>query len=100
MPAMGIPHFNQLYPPFDKPEARWALLSVVDQAEAMTAVGGADLRNWMDGIGLFSHRTPLANDAGIEILRGFADSPLEGSGFEPPVPHAPDAFDASSCSAC
>ena len=63
------------------PEARWALLSVVDQAEAMTAVGGADLRNWMDGIGLFSHRTPLANDAGIEILRGFADSPLEGSGF-------------------
>ena len=28
------------------------------------------------------------------------DSPLEGSGFEPPVPHAPDAFDASSWSAC
>jgi hypothetical protein len=29
MPAMGILRFNQLYPPFDKPEARRALLSVV-----------------------------------------------------------------------
>jgi peptide/nickel transport system substrate-binding protein len=69
MPAMGILRFNQLYPPFDKPEARRALLKVVDQAEAMTAVAGADPANWLDGIGLFSHGTPLANDAGIEILR-------------------------------
>ena len=69
MPAMGILRFNQLYSPFDKPEARRALLKVVDQAEAMTAVAGADPANWLDGIGLFSHGTPLANDAGIEILR-------------------------------
>ena len=69
MPAMGILRFNQLYPPFDKPEACQALLKVVDQAEAMTAVAGADPANWLDGIGLFSHGTPLANDAGIEILR-------------------------------
>ena len=69
MPAMGILRFNQLYPPFDKPEARRALLSVVDQAEAMTAIAGADPANWLDGVGLFSHGTPLANDAGIDILR-------------------------------
>jgi ABC-type oligopeptide transport system substrate-binding subunit len=37
MPAMGILRFNQLYPPFDKPEARRALLKVIDQAETMTA---------------------------------------------------------------
>jgi peptide/nickel transport system substrate-binding protein len=73
MPAMGILRFNQLYPPFDKPEARRALLSVVDQAEAMTAVAGADPANWLDGIGLFSHGTPLANDAGIDILRRARD---------------------------
>src|SRR5207248_5019999 len=69
MPAMGILRFNQLYPPFDKPEARRALLSVIDQAEAMTAVAGVDPANWLGGIGLFSHGIPLANDAGVEILK-------------------------------
>jgi len=69
MPAMGIMRFNQLYPPFDKPEARRALLAVVDQAEAMTAVAGEDKANRLDGVGLFSSGTPFANDAGIEILR-------------------------------
>jgi peptide/nickel transport system substrate-binding protein len=68
MPAMGILRFNQLYPPFDKPEARRALLSVVDQAEAMTAVAGTDPANWLAGIRLFSNGTPLANDAGIDAL--------------------------------
>src|SRR5436190_3926 len=69
MPAMGILRFNQLYPPFDKPEARRALLNVIDQAEAMTAVAGADPKNWLDGVGLFSSGTPLANDAGIDVLQ-------------------------------
>src|SRR5262249_30789537 len=73
MPAMGILRFNQLYRPFDKPEARRALLSVVDQAEAMTAIAGADPANRLDGIGLFSHGTPLANDAGIDILQRARD---------------------------
>jgi peptide/nickel transport system substrate-binding protein len=69
MPAMGILRFNHLYPPFDKPEARRALLAVVDQGEAMTAVAGTDRVNWLDGVGLFSSDTPLANDTGIDILR-------------------------------
>src|SRR5436190_23671402 len=69
MPAMGILRFNQLYGPFDKPEARRALLGVVDQGEAMTVVAGADPANWLDNTGLFSSGTPLANDAGIDILR-------------------------------
>jgi peptide/nickel transport system substrate-binding protein len=96
MPAMGILRFNQLYPPFDKPEARRALLSVVDQAEAMTAVAGADPANWLDGIGLFSHGTPLANDAGIDVLRRARDPAAAkkklaeaGYGGEPIVVIAP-----------
>jgi peptide/nickel transport system substrate-binding protein len=96
MPAMGILRFNQLYPPFDKPEARRALLSVVDQAEAMTAVAGADPANRLDGIGLFSHDTPLANDAGIELLRRARDPAaakkklaVAGYGGEPIVVIAP-----------
>jgi peptide/nickel transport system substrate-binding protein len=96
MPAMGILRFNQLYPPFDKPEVRRALLGVVDQAEAMTAVAGADPANWVDGIGLFSHGTPLANDAGIDILRRARDPSTAkkklaeaGYGGEPIVVIAP-----------
>jgi hypothetical protein len=96
MPAMAILRFNQLYPPFDKPEARRALLSVVDQTEAMTAIAGADPANWLDGIGLFSHGTPLANDAGIDILRRPRDSSAAkrqlaeaGYGGEPIVVIAP-----------
>ena len=69
MPAMAILRFNHLYPPFDKPEARRALLSVVDRAETMIAVAGTDRANWLDGSGIFSTDTPLANDAGIDILR-------------------------------
>src|SRR3954447_19750882 len=39
----------------------------------MTAVAGADPAAWLDGIGLFSHGTPLANDSGIDILRRTRD---------------------------
>jgi peptide/nickel transport system substrate-binding protein len=69
MPAMGILRFNQLYPPFDNPAMRRALLSAVDQAEAMTAVAGEDPANRFDGVGIFATGTPLANDAGIEVLK-------------------------------
>ena len=81
MPAMGIMRFNQLYPPFDKAVARRAMLNVIDQAEAMTAVAGADPANRLDGIGLFSHGTPLANDAGIEVLRRPRDPAAANKGL-------------------
>ena len=71
--AMGILRFNHLHPPFDNPAVRRALLGAVDQAEAMTAVAGADRTLWHDGIGLFPAGTPFANDAGIEVLRGPRD---------------------------
>jgi len=71
--AMGILRFNHLHPPFNNVEVRRALLGAVDQAEAMTVVGGADRAFWHDGIGLFPSGTPFANDAGIEVLRGPRD---------------------------
>jgi len=70
---MGILRFNHLHPPFDNVAVRRALLGAVDQAEAMTAVAGTDHALWHDGIGLVSAGTPLANDAGIEVLRGPRD---------------------------
>src|SRR3984893_11165139 len=45
----------------------------VVQAEATAGVAGADRGFCHDGIGLFGEGTPLANDAGIEVLRGPRD---------------------------
>jgi peptide/nickel transport system substrate-binding protein len=69
MPAMGILRFNQLYPPFDNPAMRRALLAAIDQDEAMIAIAGEDPADRYDGVGIFATGTPLANDAGIEVMR-------------------------------
>jgi peptide/nickel transport system substrate-binding protein len=69
MPAMGILRFNQLYPPFDNPAARRALLSAIDQNEAMIPLAGEDPADRYDGVGIFATGTPLANDAGIEVMK-------------------------------
>src|SRR5216683_6892408 len=71
--VIGILRFNHLHPPFDNVAVRQALLGAIDQAEAMTAIAGTDRTFWHDGIGLFAAGTPLANDAGIEVLRGPRD---------------------------
>ena len=67
--ANGIMTFNQLYPPFDNPAIRRALLGAVDQAEAMSAIAGSDRSNWRDDVGLFGTGSPFASDVGIEVLR-------------------------------
>ncbi len=66
--GIGILRFNSLYPPFDNPAIRRALLGAVDQAEFMTAVAGDDRTLWKDRVGVFSPGTPMANEAGIEVL--------------------------------
>jgi peptide/nickel transport system substrate-binding protein len=71
--SMSLLRFNHLHPPFDNVAVRRALLGAVDQAEAMTAVAGTDRAFWHDGVGLFAVGTPLANDAGIEVLRAPRD---------------------------
>lgn len=67
--AIGAMRFNHLHSPFDKPAVRRALLGAIDQAEAMTVAAGTDEGAWNDGIGLFATGTPLATDAGTEVMK-------------------------------
>ncbi len=65
--------FNQLFPPFDNPAIRRALLGAVNQADYMTAVAGTDTSLWKDKVGFFPPGSPLENSAGMEALLGPRD---------------------------
>ena len=71
--SIAAMRFNHLYPPFNNPAIRRALLGAVDQADVMSAVAGTDRTYWHDRIGLFDPSSPLANEAGIEALSGPRD---------------------------
>ena len=71
--GIGILRFNALFPPFDNPAIRRALLGAIDQAEFMTAVAGDDRTLWKDRVGVFSPGTPMATEVGIEVLTGKRD---------------------------
>jgi peptide/nickel transport system substrate-binding protein len=66
--SIPIMRFNHLYPPFDNPAVRRALLGAIDQADVMNAIAGADRTSWHDRIGLFGPGSPMANEAGIDAL--------------------------------
>jgi peptide/nickel transport system substrate-binding protein len=66
---IGMLRLNQLYPPFDNPAIRRALLLGLDQADFMSAVVGDAPGASRTGVGLFGLDTPMANDAGLDILR-------------------------------
>ena len=70
---IGCLRFNQLFPPFDKPAVRRAVLSAIDQKDVMTAFAGAVPSIMKTDVGLFVPGTPLANDVGVEITRGPKD---------------------------
>ena len=72
---IGFLRFNQLFPPFDNPAIRRAVLRAVNQKEFMEAVVGANAP-YDAQCGLFTSNTPLANDAGMEALSG--KHPLDG----------------------
>jgi peptide/nickel transport system substrate-binding protein len=61
---------NHLYPPFDKPAVRRALMGAIDQQEFMIAMMGEDTSLWTVPCGFFPPISPLANDAGMSVLTG------------------------------
>lgn len=71
--GIGIMRFNALFPPFDKPAVRRAILGAVEQSDFMQAVAGDDHTLWRDRVGVFSPGTPMASDTGIDVLSGKRD---------------------------
>ena len=65
--------FNQLYPPFDNPAIRRAVLGCINQADCMMAVASDDARLWQDKLGIFTPQSPLASDAGMDVITGPRD---------------------------
>ena len=77
---------NHLVPPFNNPAFRRAIWAALNQADVMTAVAGTDRSRWTAPIGFFTPDTPLANDAGMEVLTAprsldAARRAIEASGY-------------------
>ena len=65
----GICRFNTLHPPFNNPAIRRAVAMAVDQRDYMRAVAGNEAGGWEACEGVFTCGTPLANEAGSEVLK-------------------------------
>jgi len=59
---------NHLYPPFDNPAIRRALLGAFVQSEFMQAVVGDNRDLWRDNVGFFLPGSPAASDVGLDAL--------------------------------
>ncbi len=69
----GLMRPNHLFPPFDNPAIRRALMGVLDQRDFMTAAIGADPSLWHVPTGYFPPNLPMASEAGLEVLTGPRD---------------------------
>jgi peptide/nickel transport system substrate-binding protein len=70
--VMTMVRFNHLYPPFDNPKMRQALMAVADQRDFMETLAG-DPENWRVCPSLFTCGTPMSNDADAAALTGPRD---------------------------
>ncbi len=70
---IALMRMNHLQPPFNNPAIRRAVLGAVNQSDFLQAMMGDDTSLWHAGAGMFTPGTPLANDAGLEVLTGPRD---------------------------
>jgi hypothetical protein len=64
----------------------WTELFFLDEAVALAAGHHHARQGFLDSFGVWTVPVCLLRIRGDPRDRGFADSPLEGTGFEPPVP--------------
>ncbi len=84
--TMACMRLNQLWPPFNNPGIRRALLGAIDQTEFMTSAAGTDGEMWTVPAGFFCPGLPMASDAGLDVFRGKRDyaavkKALAGAGY-------------------
>lgn len=72
---IAVLRLNHLQPPFSNPAIRRALLGAIDQDELMLAVVGDEATYRHAPVGVFCPDTPMANDAGLEVLTRKRDYP-------------------------
>lgn len=65
----GVCRFNHTQPPFNDVRLRRALAMAVDQRDYLRAVAGTDPDAWGVCEGIFACGTPLATEAGSDILK-------------------------------
>ncbi len=70
---IGLMRLNQLYPPFDNPAIRRALLPALNQADYMQAICGDAPGAWRGGIGYFTPGMGMASEAGLSAITGPRD---------------------------
>ncbi len=70
---IGLFRMNQLFPPFDNPAIRRALLPALKQADYMEAIAGDDKAAWRADVGFFGPGMPMASDAGMQAITGPRD---------------------------
>jgi peptide/nickel transport system substrate-binding protein len=70
---IGLLRMNQLYPPFDNPAIRRALLSALNQADFMEAIAGDARDSWRADVGFFAPGTAMASDTGMSAITGPRD---------------------------
>ncbi|HWX47113.1 MAG TPA: ABC transporter substrate-binding protein [Roseomonas sp.] len=71
--TIGVLRINHLHPPFNNAAVLRVLLSALDQEACMAAVAGGDPALYRTGVGFFTPDTPMATDAGIEVMNGPRD---------------------------
>ncbi len=64
---LGNLRLNHLQPPFNNPALRRALIGAVSQEDYMAAAAG-DPANWRAGVGVFAPASPMASQAGMQVL--------------------------------
>ena len=94
---------NQLYPPFNDPGVRRALLGAVVQGDYMDAVVGDEKAAARTAVGVFPPGTPMASDTGMAALTGPRDPAaarraLAAAGYDgrPVVVMTPSDYPAST----
>ena len=71
--TMACMRMNQLWPPFDNPKIRQALLKVIDQKDFMIAANGTDAKLWHVPSGFFCPELPMGSTTGLSVFEGKRD---------------------------